>query len=57
MEEVEKQKKVKDLNLVLWTLITLAVLGMLWQGFLSDVGTAVVLFVYYIGIVTSIVKK
>ena len=57
MEEEKKVKNVRDLNIALWSLITLAFLGLLWKGFLTDIGVAIIMFVYYIGLVTCLVKK
>jgi len=57
MEEEKRIKTIRDMNILLWTLITLAFFGLLWKGFLNDLGIVVVLFVYYIGIITSVIRK
>ena len=57
MEGEKRIKTIRDMNILLWSLITCAFLGLLWKGFLNDLGIVVVLFVYYIGIITSVIRK
>ena len=52
-EKKETIKVPKYVVATLWTLVTLMLLVWTWKGQINQIGTAVVIFLYYIGILAQ----
>ena len=52
----EKKQTIKVSKMVMatvWTMVTLMLLVWTWKGQINQIGTAVVIFLYYIGILST----
>lgn len=54
MNEKKQTIKVpKTVMATVWTMVTLMLLVWTWKGQINQIGTAVVIFLYYIGILST----